>query len=65
MYTDASCSQLPDGSPHVKLCYILHNRQNGQSWGQTSEVPSAVIKTFGHKQTYISQGEALAPFIAL
>eukprot|EP00973_Karenia_brevis_P047552 6599281-Karenia_brevis.AAC.1 len=65
MYTDASCSQNLTGTFDVKLCFIVHSAQTHKAWGKTASVPHEVIATFNERQTYISQGEALAPFLAL
>ena len=66
VYTDASCEpQPPLALPKVQLCYLIFNWASGERLGGVCRVPDRVLKSFTDRDTYIAQGEALAPLLAL
>eukprot|EP00973_Karenia_brevis_P085781 11900794-Karenia_brevis.AAC.1 len=56
---------VQSGQFHVVLCYILFDNVACKAWGETCTVLHYVLHSFSPKQTYVSQGEALAPFLCI
>ena len=64
IYTDASCApQTPPLLPVVRVCFLAAVK--GELIGRTCLIPNYILRSFGERQTYIAQGEALAPLLAL
>ena len=66
VYTDASCEPDPPRAlPKVQLCYLIFDWVSGLRVGGVCRVPDPVLRSFTDRSTYIAQGEALAPLLAL
>ena len=65
VYTDASCELIPPlTKPTVKLCYMIL-ADSGYRVGGFCTVPDRILDSFQDRETYIAQGEALAPLLAM
>jgi hypothetical protein len=65
VYTDASCEIIPPRvKPTVKLCYLILC-DTGYKAGGYCTVPDSILDSFQGRETYIAQGEALAPLLAM
>ena len=66
VYTDASCElQPPLTVPVVQVAWIVLDTTHGVSEGGFLVVPDEVIRSFQHRDTYIAQGEAFGPLLAV
>ena len=65
IYTDASCEvEPPRTGPTVKICYLLI-ADTGYRSGGFATLPDEILDSFDSRDTYIAQGEALAPIFCL
>ena len=66
LYTDASYGSVkrPDGSSVLRLGWVLLELATNFRCAWTCDVPQVVIADLPDQNTYISYGEAFAPFLA-
>ena len=66
IYTDASCEPRPPlVRPVVQVCWIVLDMACNIALGGFTVVPDAVLRSFEERHTYIAQGEAFGPLLAV
>ena len=66
IYTDASCEPRPPlVRPAVQVCWIVLDSSSNVALGGFTVVPDVVLRSFEERHTYIAQGEAFGPLLAV
>ena len=66
VFTDASCEPQTHGAfPKVLVCFIVCISEPYFRQGGVVLIPDDVLASFEYRQTYIAQGEAFGPLLAL
>ena len=66
IYTDASCEPRPPFvRPVVQVSWIVLDAACNVKLGGFTVVPDAVLRSFAERHTYIAQGEAFGPLLAV
>ena len=66
VYTDAACETKPPYvNPHVQVSWLILDSASNVAEGGFTIVPPSVLHSFQERHTYIAQGEAFGPMLAV
>ena len=66
VYRDAACETRPPfAKPHVQVSWLILGSADGIAVGGFAVVPFSVLQSFQERHTYIAQGEAFGPLLAV